>query len=113
MLAGFHAYDEKDRINDDEVPTIIEDNTFYEEEIDAETAQLIALDQQRLNELFGEDMEAYFAIEKCSDTVQPEDKSELMQNMDNLDVVVLVMSTIDCDLECKVRQESDFQVGQH
>ena len=112
-LAGFHAYKEEDRIDGDEIPTIIEDDTFYEEEIDAETARLIALDQQRLDELFGEDMEAYFAIEECSDTVQPEDKSELLQDMDNLDVVVLVMSTIDCDLECKVPQESDFQFGQH
>ena len=86
---------------------------FYEEEIDAETARLIALDQQRLDELFGDDTEAYFSIEKCSYTVQPEDKSKLLQDMDNLDVVVLVTSNIDCDLECKVPQESDFQVGQH
>ena len=74
---------------------------------------MIALDQQRLDELFGDDMEAYFAIEKCSDTAQPDDESELLQNMDTLDVVVLVTSNIDCDLECKVPQESDFQVGQH
>jgi hypothetical protein len=112
-LAGFHAYEEEDRIDDEEIPTIDDDDTFYEEEIDAETARLIALDQQRLDELFVPDMEAYFAIEKCSDTVQPEDKSELLQNMDNLDVVVLVTSTIDCDLESNVPQELDFQVGQH
>ena len=68
-LAGFHAYDEEDRINDDQIPTIIEDDTFYEEVIDVETAQLIAFDQQRLDELFGDDMEAYFAIEKYSGTV--------------------------------------------
>ena len=45
-LAGFHAYDEEDHVDGDEIPTIIDDDTFYEEEIDAETAQLIALDQQ-------------------------------------------------------------------
>ena len=112
-LVGFHAYKEEVSIENEEIPTIEDDDTFYEEEIDAETARLIALDQQRLDEMFGPDMEAYFAIEKCSDTAQPENKSELLQNMDDLDVVVLVTSTIDCDSECKVPQESDFQVGQH
>ena len=43
-LAGFHAYKEEDRIYDEEIPTIDDDDTFYEEEIDAEIARLIALD---------------------------------------------------------------------
>ena len=62
-----------------------------------------------MDELFGDDMEVYFAIKKCSDTVQPNNKSKLLQNMDTLDVVVLVTSNIDCDLEYKVPQESDFR----
>ena len=112
-LVGFHAYEKEVRIENEEIPTIEDDDTFYEEEIDAETARLIALDQERLDEMFGPDMEAYFAIEKCTDTAHPENEFELLQNMNDLDVVVLVTSTIDCDLECNIPQESDFQVGQH
>ena len=52
-------------------------------------------------------------LKNGSATDQPDNKSESLQNMDTLDVVVLVTSNIDCDLECKVPQESDFQVGQH
>ena len=116
QLAGFHAYDEEDRTDGKEIPTIDE-------------ARLIALDQQRLDELFGHDMEAYLATEKGSEeideetaqlialkwmsTVEPDDKSDLLQDMDNLDVAVLITSNIDCDLKCKVPQGSDFQVGQH
>ena len=106
-----------------------EDKEILTTEEAREETRLIALDQQRLDELFGPNMEAYLAINKGSEeideetarliavewmsTVEPNDKSDLLQDMENLDVAVLITSNIDCDLKRKVPHESDFQIGQH
>ena len=114
-LVGFHAYDEQDGTEDTEILAIEEAR---------EEARLIALDQQRLDELLGpdatnkgsedidEETARLIAVEWIS-TAEPDDKSDLLQNMDNLDVAVLITSNIECDLRGKVPQESDFQIGQH
>ena len=93
-------------------------------EEEREEARLIALDQQRLDALLGsdttnngsedldEETARFIAVEWIS-TAEPDDKSDLLQNMDNLDVVVLITSNIDCDFKDKTPQEPDFRIGQH
>ena len=63
------------------------------EDLDEETARLIA-------------------VEWIS-TADPDDKSDLLQSMDDLDVAVLITSNMDCDLKGKIPQEPDFRIGQH
>ena len=64
------------------------------------------------SEDINEETARLIAVEWIS-TAEPDDKSDLLQNMDNLDVAVLITSNIDCDLRGKVPQELDFQIGQH
>ena len=84
----------------------------------------MALDQQRLDALLGsdttndgsEDLDeetARLIAVKWINTAEPDDKSDLLQNMDNLDVAVLITSNIDCDSKGKVSHEPDFWLGQH
>ena len=86
---------------------------------------LLSLDQQRLDELLGpdatnkgsedidEETARLIAVEWMS-AAEPDDKSDLLQNMDNyLDMAVMITSNIECDLKGKVSQELDFQIGQH
>ena len=63
------------------------------EDLDEETAKVIAVE--------------------WINTTKPSDTSDLLQNMDNLDVAVLITSNIDCDLKGKIPQEPDFWIGQH
>ena len=84
----------------------------------------MALDQQRLDALLGsdthndgsedldEDTARVIAVEWIS-TAEPDDKSDLLQNMDNLDLAVLITSNIDCDVKGKIPHEPDFRLGQH
>ena len=90
-----------------------------------EEARLMALDQQRLDALLGsdtpndgsEDLDeetARLIAVKWINMAKPDDKSDLLQNMDNLDVAVLITSNMDdCDLKGKIPQEPDFRIGQH
>ena len=50
---------------------------------------------------------------RAADSKSQCDKSDLLQNMHNLDVAVLITSNMDCDLKGKIPQESDFWIGQH
>ena len=112
---GFHAYDKQDCEEDKEILAIEEER---------EEARLIALDQQRLDALLGsdttnngsedldEETARLIAVEWIN-TAEPDDKSDLLQNMDNLDVAVLITSNIDCDLKGNIPHEPDFRLGQH
>ena len=88
-----------------------------------EEARLMAIDRQRLEALLGPDTDdgsenldeetaRVIAVEWINAT-EPEDKSDLLQNMDDLDVAVLITSNIDCDLKGKIPTVSDFRIGQH
>ena len=70
--------------------------------IDAETAKLMALDQQRLAHMFGEDDMVCHSVEQYFDADQFNDASVLLQTMDTLDLVLLVTSSINCDLEWEI-----------
>ena len=108
---GFHAYDKQDCEEDKEILAIEEGR---------EEARLMALDQQRLevdttndgSENLDKETARLIAVEWIS-TADPDDKSDLLQNMDNLDVAVLITSNMDCDLKGKIPQEPDFRIGQH
>lgn len=81
--------------------------------IDTETARLMALDQQRLAHMFGEDNVVCPSVEQYFDAEQFYDASVLLQTLDTLDLVLLVASSIDCNFECDIQQDLDFQIGQH
>ena len=93
-------------------------------EEEREETRLMALDQQRLDALRGsdtpndgsedldEDTARLIAVEWIS-TAEPDDKSDLLQNMKDLDVAVLITSNMDCDLKDNIPQEPDFWIGQH
>ena len=114
-LMGFHAYDKQDCEQDKEILAIEEER---------EEARLIALDQQRLDSLLGsattndgsedldEETARLIAVEWIN-VAEPDDKSDLLQNMDNLDVAVLITSNIDCDSKDNIPHEPDFRLGQH
>ena len=114
-LVGFHAYDQQDCEEDKEILAIEEER---------EEARLMALDQQRLDALLGsdtpndgsedldEETARLIAVEWIN-TAEPDDKSDLLQNMHDLDVAVLITSNMDCDFKGKIPQEPDFQIGQH
>ena len=63
------------------------------EDLDEETARVIAVE--------------------WINTADPDDKSDLLQNMDDLDVAVLITSNLDGDLKGKIPTVSDFRIGQH
>ena len=109
-LVGFHAYDQQDCEEDKEILAIEEER---------EEARLIALDQQRLDALLGsdttndgsEDLDketARLIAVEWINMAEPDDKSDLLQNMDNLDVAVLITSNIDCDLKATFRTNRIF-----
>ena len=110
-LLGFHACDQQDCEEDKEILTMEEER---------EEARLMTLDQQLLGsdthddgpEDLDEETARLIAVEWIS-TADPDDKSDLLQNMDNLDVAVLITSNMDCDLKGKIPQEPDFRIGQH
>ena len=114
-LLGFHACDQQDCEEDKEILAMEEER---------EEARLMALDQQRLDALLGsdtpndgsedldEDTARLIAVEWIS-TADPDDKSDLLQNMDDLDVAVLITSNMDCDLKDNIPQQPDFRIGQH
>ena len=114
-LVGFHAYDKQDCEQDKDILAIEEER---------EETRLIALDQQRLDALLGsdttddgsEDLDketARLIAVEWINTAGPDDKSDLLQNMDNLDLAVLITSNIDCDLKGNIPPEPDFWLGQH
>ena len=84
----------------------------------------MALDQQRLDALLGsdttndgsedldEETARLIAVEWIN-MAEPDDKSDLLQNMDNLDVAVLITSNIECDFKDEIPREADFWIGQH
>ena len=106
-MGGFHAYDEENGFDVEEIDATNKDDGFYDEEIDAKTAQLTALDQQRMIELFGDEDLVPCSIEQYFDSIE--------SDADPLDdeSVLLITSNIDYDLDCKIQQESDFQIVQH
>ena len=110
-LVGFHANANEDCEEDKDVLALEEE------------ARLMAIDRQRLEALLGPDTDdgsenldeetaRVIAVEWINAT-EPEDKSDLLQNMDDLDVAVLITSNIDCDLKGKIPTVSDFRIGQH
>ena len=111
-LVGFHANANEDCEEDKDILALEEE------------ARLMARDQQRLEALLGpdttddgsenldEETARVIAVEWIN-AAEPDDKSDLLQNMDDLDVAVLITSNIDCDLKGKIPQGSDFQIGQH
>ena len=111
-LVGFHAHAKEDCEEDKEILALEEE------------ARLMALDQQRLEALLGpdtpvdgsedldEETARVIAVEWIN-TADPDDKSDLLQNMDDLDVAVLITSNLDSDLEGKIPKVSDFRIGQH
>ena len=111
-LVGFHANANEDCEEDKDVLALEEE------------ARLMALDQQRLEALLGpdtpvdgsedldEETARVIAVEWIN-TADPDDKSDLLQNMDDLDVAVLITSNLDGDLEGKIPTVSDFRIGQH
>ena len=46
-------------------------------------------------------------------TADPDDTSDLLQNMEDLDVAVLITSNLDGALKGKIPTVSDFRIGQH
>ena len=114
-LVGFHACDQQDCEEDKEILAMEEER---------EEARLIALDQQRLDALLGSDTtdddsedldeeSARLIAVEWINTTGPDDKSDLLQDMDNLDLAVLITSNIDCDLKGNIPHEPDFRLGQH
>ena len=114
-LVGFHACDQQD---------CEEDKKILAMEEEREEARLIALDQQRLDALLGSDTtdddsedlneeSARLIAVEWINTTGPDDKSDLLQDMDNLDLAVLITSNIDCDLKGNIPHEPDFRLGQH
>ena len=108
---GFHAYDKQDCEEDKKILTMEEER---------EEARLMTLDQRLLgsdthddgSEDLDEETARLIAVEWIS-TAGPDDKLDLLQNMDDLDVAVLITSNMDCDFKGKIPQEPDFRIGQH
>ena len=73
----------------------------------------MALVQQRLARMFEEDDVVCHSVEQFFDADQFDDASVLLQTMDTLDLVLLVTSSIDRDLEWEIQQDLDFQIHQH
>ena len=99
-LLGFHACDQQDCEEDKkilamELEAVLGSNTTDDdsEDLDEESARLIAVE--------------------WINTTGPDDKSDLLQDMDNLDLAVLITSNIDCDLKGNIPHEPVFRLGQH
>ena len=111
-LVGFHAHAEEECEEDKDILALEEE------------ARLMAIDQQRLEALLGpdtpvdgsedldEEIARVIAVEWIN-TADPDDTSDLLQNMDDLDVAVLITSNLDGALKGKIPTVSDFRIGQH
>ena len=111
-LVGFHAHAKEDCEEDKDILALEEE------------ARLMAIDQQRLEALLGpdtpvdgledldEEIARVIAVEWIN-TADPDDTSDLLQNMDDRDVAVLITSNLDGALKGKIPKVSDFRIGQH
>jgi len=111
-LVGFHAHAKEDCEEDKDILALEEE------------ARLMAIDQQRLEALLGpdtpvdgledldEEIARVIAVEWIN-TADPDDTSDLLQDMDDLDVAVLITSNLDGALKGKIPKVSDFRIGQH
>ena len=111
-LVGFHAHAKEDCEEDKDILALEEE------------ARLMAMDQQRLEALLGpdtpvdgsenldEEIARVIAVEWIN-TADPDDTSDLLQNMEDLDVAVLITSNLDGALKGKIPTVSDFRIGQH